>query len=755
MRLQSQSRIRGSEESLNPGPEGGEPSRQGGVKKYAKSLRKRRSFLQTDHTSQVSFPLEASASQENMDDVCYYDREPYLTLTAPSPTVSSLQDVQGEPGLLETKALGLLASLRETKSTNPASRIMEMEPETMETKSVIDSRVSSISAIRLRIDPSITETPEAGPLAVTADGSSLASIPHSPHHSNPGSSSPKESPGQDPGDTTPKELTAEPEDSTFPLSSDDYNPDSSGPHHVPSGHTSELEEVRSEIGLESFLINHVQEVTPQITGPLCPGNEPTSSECEVNSEETALAADEVQQGQLTLDSDSEVIYKNVPNLFQKGSGEDLGDFKGDGLDSIPQALDVSAPVGEMNNSLCSEPPATGTGQTSPNSEGESREAQEQELLTELDLAPDFLLGEQTIPSAFPPETIKAEQLDSVIGEDSVPVSTSQQICVHTVPSLPKLSPCQEEPRSADSGHGSPAESKGDSPIICLPPERSFLCFAPESHPEGSTSLSRVTSFSFAGINELAPAEIGIEHCRCQFSYATCFRGLQPETEEEDRDPQTHPAAPLTSPPSAGSQVTLPWRAARAYSCTTPLSRKSHIWPEYCSRALRQLKTTPTSAPEGFVQLTKSLLELQDILEASWGVGNKHPPDKCTWHFSESRSRLCMGSQKLLASCQHVIRMDQSPEEMQGAVRVTFQHLVQLAGLCFQFTDCSRCSTRHREVAGNLRDVVYTYHQFVEAAKLTCERGYHDLSVKLLARQCTALTAAVFCLTQKFRASTAL
>ena len=51
--------------------------------------------------------------------------------------------------------------------------------------------------------------------------------------------------------------------------------------------------------------------------------------------------------------------------------------------------------------------------------------------------------------------------------------------------------------------------------------------------------------------------------------------------------------------------------------------------------------------------------------------------------------------------------------------------------------------------------MYTYHQFVEAAKLTCERGYHDLSVKLLARQCTALTASVFCLTQKFRASAAL
>lgn len=473
----------------------------------------------------------------------------------------------------------------------------------------------------------------------------------------------------------------------------------------------------------------------------------------MNSEGTAIASEEKQPGRQPLGNGSEGTHKNGANLFPEEFGK--------GSDNVPQALDVRAPAGEITSCLPSEASGTWTGSYSlKESQGKERDTlgrvcQEQELLAELDLGPDFLLGEQTIPSTFPLGRVKAEQLNHVTGEDTAPVDTPQQVCVQTAPFLPKLSPCKEEPRSADSGHGSPAESKDDNPIICLPPERSFLCFAPESHAEDSTSLSKATSFGFAGMNEVVPAGIGIEHCRCQLSYATCFQGLEPETEEEDGDPQTHPAAPLTSPPSVGSQVTLPWRPARAYSCTTPLPRKNHIWPEYCSRALRQLKTAPASAPEGFAQLTESLLELQDILEASWGGGNKHPTEKCTWHFSESRSRLCMGSQKLLSSCQHVIRMDQSPEEMQGAVSVTFQHLVQLAGLCFQFTDCGRCSTRHKEVAGNLRDVVYTYQQFVEAAKLTCERGYHDLSVKLLARQCTALTAAVFCLTQKFRASTAL
>lgn len=697
-----------------------------------------------------------------MDGVCYYDREPYLTLTAPSPTVASLKDMQSEPGLLETKALGFLASLRETKSKNPASGIMEMEPETMESKSVIDSRVSSISAIRLRIDPSNSGNLEAAPLAATTDDAALASIPHNPHRSNPGSPSPQaaqvqpfqsSAPVQDPGGTNPKELTAGTGDRMVPLSVADPNPDSPRPHHIPQKDTSEPEGVQSEVGSGSFLINHIGEASPKFAGPLCPGDEPTSGERGGTLEEMALAAVRVQQGQLSLENDSEGTHNNGPNLLQKGLGKDTGESKGERSHNV---LGIRALAGERTSPLSSEAPGTRIRQASPDSQGEQKEAigQAQELLTELDLDPDFLLGKQIIPSASPPETVKAEQLIHG-GEEAAPVVSPQQACVLTGPSLPKLSPCQEEPRSADSGHGSPTESKGDSPVICLPPERSFLCFALESHPASSTSLNRTTSLGFADMNEVVPAEIGIEHCGCQFSYATCFRGPQPEAEEEDGAPEAHPAAPLTSPPAAGHQVTLPGRPARAYSCTTPLSRKSHIWPEYCSRALRQLKTAPASAPEGFVQLTESLLELQDILEASWGVGNKHPPEKCTWHFSESRSRLCMGSQKLLASCQHVIRMDQSPEEMQGAVRVTFQHLVQLAGLCFQFTDCSRCSTRHREVAGNLRDVVYTYHQFVEAAKLTCERGYHDLSVKLLARQCTALTAAVFCLTQKFRASTAL
>ncbi|XP_075415098.1 FERM and PDZ domain-containing protein 1 [Tenrec ecaudatus] len=748
--------------SLDLRPDGQEQSRRGGTKKYAKTLRKRRSFLQTDYTSQVSFPMMPAISLESVGDVCYYEREPYLTLSTPSPTVSSLQDMQGEPGLLETKALGLLAPLREATGKSPASRVMEMEPETMETKSVVDSRVTSISAIRLRINPTQRENAGLAP----------PTVPPSP---NPGSPDPgtaqvgssqalSSSPGWN--DSPPKDVLMELGDSTGP-SSGDPPPDrdalvlSSGPPAASLGNTLEPGIVQTDTGLGSLFRNHMEEATPEYPEPmLCPGDQLQSGECGLDSEE----GEQQRDRKAINNSDTRVCLEDS----EKESGDPVA------FDAVLQVLGVTATDGNPGVFLSLEAPVTETEQSpahpareppgrSREMSGQTCRTQEQQLRAELALDAellaldaDLLLEDQAVPSAFLPEGVKAKLQDQVLEEATAPADIPMpQGAVNSFPGAPLAGP-PEEPCAGGSHHHSLLESKGQSPTICLPAERAFLCFVPGSHPEVPVSPGVAMSLGFAGMDEAVVPRIGMEQCSCQLSYTTCFSGLQPEREDEDRDTEARPSSPLTSPPSAGSRLTLPWRPTRAHSCSTePRWRKSHLWPEYCSRALRQLRAVPRSAPEGFLQLTESLLELQDILEASWGDGNKHPPEKCTWHFSESRSRLCMGSQKLLSSCQSVIRLDQSPEEMQGAVRATFQHLVQLAGLCFQLTDCSRCSARHREAAGNLRDVVDTYCQFVEAAKLTCERGYHDLSVKLLARQCTALTASVFCLTHKFRASTAL
>ncbi|XP_055973091.1 FERM and PDZ domain-containing protein 1 [Sorex fumeus] len=758
------------EESLQPGPDGREPSRRGAGKKYAKSLRKRRSFLQTDYTCQVSFPLLPSVSLETVDDVCYYEREPYLALGTPSPTVSSLQDMHGEPGLLETKALGLLAPLREAERKNPASRAMEMEPETMETKSVVDSRVSSISAVRLRIDPSHREKEAAAPLAVT-----VPTFPAgTPPPSRAGSPGPAAAPAglvqalpalcQHSDVCVTPELAAELGDSTSSLSSVDPDPDgvcavlSPGPNPTSAGSRSEQGEVPLETALRSSLTDQMPEAAPPTTEstPVSPerGEQETGAR-----EELACGPTNEKRGPLFGGSDGDTADANGTHVGEDGSGEDPSDPTGEVgnvSDAVPPTFGVSTPAGGMTGALSSEHPGAGTEQISPPSPGgpqrlgreppgHTGEAPEQKRLTELDLHPGFLLGDQTTVPELPVERAQMEPLNHVGGEAPQPGDSLLQI-TNQRPSLPKLLPHSPEQPPSESPQ---PYLRPENPGTCLPAENSYLCFAAKDPREISAGLRVATSLGFVGMNESAAPRAGLEQCSCQLSYATCFRGLQLDPEEEERDPEAHPTVPLTAPPAAGSPLAPPWRPSQ------PLPRNSHIWPEYCSRTLSQLQARPASTHEGFVHLTDSLQELRHILEASEANSHQHPPENCMWHFSESRSRLCLGSQKLLSSCQHVIRMDQSPDEMQGALRDTFQHLVQLAGLCLQLTDCSRCSARHREAASHLRDVVHNYHQFVEAAKMTCERGYQDLSVKLLARQCTALTGAVFCLNQKFRASPAL
>ncbi|OPJ90289.1 FERM and PDZ domain-containing protein 1 [Patagioenas fasciata monilis] len=102
----------------------------------AQSLRKRRSFLQTDYTSQVTFPLGLPGSVQNR---CSWP--PPAPASARPPAPPSAGDT-GEDAELGLQARG---------DRSPYSDLVEMEPDAMETKSVTESVVSPISAVRLPV----------------------------------------------------------------------------------------------------------------------------------------------------------------------------------------------------------------------------------------------------------------------------------------------------------------------------------------------------------------------------------------------------------------------------------------------------------------------------------------------------------------------------------------------------------------------------------------------------------------------------
>lgn len=167
-------------------------------------------------------------------------------------------------------------------------------------------------------------------------------------------------------------------------------------------------------------------------------------------------------------------------------------------------------------------------------------------------------------------------------------------------------------------------------------------------------------------------------------------------------------------------------------------------------------------PTGFQVLRLDVDQLLSILESSnadrsvGGHRARHPRETCPAHFTENKRVLQMEARRLMSGCQKVVGIGQSPEEMLHSLANSFRTLVELAGVCLWFSGCDRCDRRNAEAVAGLADVARSFRDFCLAAeRASSKRSCQDLSTKLLAKQCTALTASVFCLTQLFRTLTAL
>uniref|UniRef100_A0A8C7K7X2 FERM and PDZ domain containing 1b n=1 Tax=Oncorhynchus kisutch TaxID=8019 RepID=A0A8C7K7X2_ONCKI len=163
-------------------------------------------------------------------------------------------------------------------------------------------------------------------------------------------------------------------------------------------------------------------------------------------------------------------------------------------------------------------------------------------------------------------------------------------------------------------------------------------------------------------------------------------------------------------------------------------------------------------PAGFQNVRSDVDELLTLLQGGrmGSRGGRHPRETCATHFSENKRLLHGEARRLMAGCQKVVRVGQTPDEMLFSLSDSFRTLVGMAGMCLWFSGCDRCDRRNAEALAGLADVARTYREFVLAAeRASGRRSCHDLSTKLLAKQCTALTASVFCLTQLFRTLTAL
>ncbi|NWR36962.1 FRPD1 protein, partial [Tachuris rubrigastra] len=693
---------------------------------YAKSLRKRRSFLKTDYTSQVSFPLPLPGSPQSC---CSWP-----------PAQPSLEDLgkdvdRGPPVATQAQ--------RDTAGTNSCCDSIEMEPDTMETKSVMEGVASSISVVccpgdqggeedsgLLPENPLLLSTEEDEPLP---RGQSEAAQESSPLETDPrvlsqGSCVPTEGRlaqgALEEGDkvmvTQHKAGTVTPscgQEGTCPADELMLPPLAPGPSVAPA------QEVAEDQGLLPAPCQR-----SRAGGSCCAKGSSDTPESQARSPQVVNgeALRKVHEGHMGFPDAAQLLADcGASGVLTRLSWLSFG-VRTD-LASLSLAQER---VGVPLEPLVSQRTSGYTGS----------DAVEREM-------PAFLAG-----AGFGQELVSSSGLGHGDGEprgntgsvaQQQPQPVQASFTREQAPEVGKdfcLAPAPELFNSSGPIRlGSLGKEAGDHRAV----KHSFLCFNQE---EGEQTPSCPIPARPQGCSpaqsSLSPR--GTDNCGCRLPYIGCFH--QPDKGERETSPSTFPG-PLTTPPA--SSCSLPGTPGSGFpvSITGDVAGQDpHV------RVLGQLKDQAWLSPVDFSRFLAYTAELQEVVGKLSGNQATHLQDQCTEQGADSKGALGWASRDLLSSCQELLSTEQPLTEVQRALRATFDHLVHLAVACFQVTHCWRCRQRQRELGAALGDVVGTYQGLVQAVHQHLHgQGCPELGAKLLARQHMALSAAIFCLLQQFRA----
>lgn len=371
------------------------------------------------------------------------------------------------------------------------------------------------------------------------------------------------------------------------------------------------------------------------------------------------------------------------------------------------------------------------------------------------------------------------------------------------PGLPIRNPSQEERWGSSNrplmGLCRPSEHNSESQKTLSSGCRVFpLCEDPsqtKTAAEVGTAAPLKSEFGCSSVlasgceSVVEGVQVPLDACGCPAAYTNCFSGgvsfddeltiyeFSCRTQSSAVTQTSVPGRPLVTSPPAPSFLSTSTTLSPSFPHSILSSSTSELSPllsplsdtsdcflsqthkDTISRLGQQHYPEP---PAGFQVLRIDVDQLLLILESSSagrsvaGHGGRHPRDTCPAHFTENKRMLQIEARRLMSGCQKVVGIGQSPEEMLHSLADSFRTLAELASICLWFSGCDRCDRRNAEAVAGLADVARSFRDFCLAAeRASSKRSCQDLSTKLLAKQCTALTASVFCLTQLFRTLTAL
>ncbi|NXQ33784.1 FRPD1 protein, partial [Alaudala cheleensis] len=716
-----------------------------------KSLRKRRSFLKTDYTSQVSFPAALPGSPQRC---CSWP-----------PTQPSTEDTgkDMEIGLpLPTQAQ------RDTAGTDPCSDLMDMERNTTETKPVMEWLVSSILDVHHPGDQcgeeSSSHQPEHAPLPSLEPlprGQSGAAQESSLVETDPGSLSEEscvhtgvrqtqgaqEEGGEVEASVVPSAVVC-PSDKLLLL------PPAPGPSTAPPRDLAQ-DQGPLPVSVEPSLAPCQES---KADGQSCiTGKGSAGAEGCADGQHCADGqwhADDGQgqaDGQCHATSSSEGAVSRARSR-QVVSGETLRKVH-EGHVGFPDAAQLLADCGSASGVLTRLSWLSFGVRTDPVSCSLLQDRADDPLEPLACLTTSRCVGANAVGRKMPTSPVGAGFGKELVSSSGPGAGQSTRDTGNVA---------QQEPQPAEASFPK-EQAAGLGKDSCLAPsaglsvssvsallgkgagdhgaaKHSFLCFNPEEG--GQTPQPPIA----AGSLGCSPAPRGLDSCGCRLPYISCFPQPHSQGEREISPPQF--PGPLTTPPS--SSCSLPRTPGSGFPVSIAgdaAGQDPHI------RVLGQLKDQAWMSPADFSRFLAYTVELQKVVGKLCRNQATHLHNQCAEQGAESKGALGWASQDLLSSCQALLSTEQPLTEVQCALRATFDRLVHLAVTCFQVTHCRQCRQRQQELGAALGDVVDTYQQLVQALHQQLHgQVCPELGTKLLARQHTALSAAIFCLLQQFRAS---
>uniref|UniRef100_A0A3Q3LHJ2 FERM and PDZ domain-containing protein 1-like n=1 Tax=Mastacembelus armatus TaxID=205130 RepID=A0A3Q3LHJ2_9TELE len=402
-----------------------------------------------------------------------------------------------------------------------------------------------------------------------------------------------------------------------------------------------------------------------------------------------------------------------------------------------------------------------------------------ELTAQSDIAGTKISNES--PSIPPPVVMTTQNLNG----PGLPFYNQSQKARWTSSDRPLMCFCRSSEQNSDSPKTHSSGCKVFT--ICEDPAQTKTAAEVGTGPPLKSEFGCNSVLASGCESVVEGVQVPLDACGCPTMYTNCFSGGNSfddeltiyefscrtqssnvvQTSDAGIPLMTSPPVPsflstsLSHSPSSPHSILLSSSTSELSPLLSPLSDcfLPHMHKDTISRLSQQQYPEP---PTGFQVLRVDVDQLLSILESSSADhsvachGGRHPRDTCPAHFTENKRVLQIEAHRLMSSCQKVVGVEQSPEEMLHSLAVSFQTLVELAGICLWFSGCDRCDRRNAEAVAGLADVARSFRDFCLAAeRASSKRSCQDLSIKLLAKQCTALTASVFCLTQLFRTLTAL